>query len=486
MGKEIKIGLVVISGLLCLFGGALYLRLRHESPVSKKAVANKQGPTKSPDDAAMDGSKDKGLNRRDAGDERDGDEGDGGEGDGGDLGGLGQSAKRKSLFGSEPTGKLTAHSDSAAARQGSSAAFHAAADEPAPEPGGNAWLTQEPADDAATTDGDLAADEGVGDEQRFGGGAASAAVGDRYARYASQTNAAASDEESADDAPGASLGAADGELVADETVGQTLADGYRTADEAGMTDAADMADTDEAAVEMPQDRFQPSATDERSDADFPSDGLAAPAPFERNDSQVRPLSGDARMADEPQIDEQDDERPTLTATSGAQSLEAGGGDRSYRVEANDNFWRISQKVYGTGAYFKALREYNRQRYAGEQVMNVGDEVTVPALDTLRQSFPALCPKQRAAAARPATSLVKSVSGPRRGRDYTVAEGDTLFDIARHELSKASRWSEIYELNREQLGDDFNYLAPGMRLALPGDGPKSDPVTTRIDRDRYQR
>ena len=34
---------------------------------------------------------------------------------------------------------------------------------------------------------------------------------------------------------------------------------------------------------------------------------------------------------------------------------------SYVVEPNDNFWRISQKVYGTGAYFKALEQHNRGR-----------------------------------------------------------------------------------------------------------------------------
>ncbi len=63
---------------------------------------------------------------------------------------------------------------------------------------------------------------------------------------------------------------------------------------------------------------------------------------------------------------------------------------------------------------------------------------------------------------------------RSGRTYTVSEGDTLFNIARYELGKASRWVEIYELNREVLGRDFNYLTPGMKLTLP-DGEKSDTV-----------
>ena len=66
---------------------------------------------------------------------------------------------------------------------------------------------------------------------------------------------------------------------------------------------------------------------------------------------------------------------------------------------------------------------------------------------------------------------------RGGRTYTVAEGDTLFNIARYELGKASRWAEIYDLNRDVLGKDFNYLTPGMKLVLP-DNEKADVLTRR--------
>jgi nucleoid-associated protein YgaU len=65
------------------------------------------------------------------------------------------------------------------------------------------------------------------------------------------------------------------------------------------------------------------------------------------------------------------------------------------------------------------------------------------------------------------------------RTYTVTEGDSLFAIARCELGKASRWVEIYELNRDVLGKDFNYLTPGMKLSLP-DGEKPDKVARQPD------
>lgn len=57
------------------------------------------------------------------------------------------------------------------------------------------------------------------------------------------------------------------------------------------------------------------------------------------------------------------------------------------------------------------------------------------------------------------------------RSYVVQPGDTLFDIARRELGLASRWPEIYELNRERLGKRLEQLAPGTSLLLP-DGSRS--------------
>jgi nucleoid-associated protein YgaU len=63
------------------------------------------------------------------------------------------------------------------------------------------------------------------------------------------------------------------------------------------------------------------------------------------------------------------------------------------------------------------------------------------------------------------------------RTYTVAEGDSLFDIARTELGKASRWVEIYDLNADVLGKDIDSLTPGTQIILPDDNAQqADPLT----------
>jgi nucleoid-associated protein YgaU len=142
------------------------------------------------------------------------------------------------------------------------------------------------------------------------------------------------------------------------------------------------------------------------------------------------------------------------------------GDQ-YTVQPNDSFWIISEKAYGSGGYFKALFELNRKRTKDLEDLKVGEVLTVPDETVLRRMYPDLCPKPR----KPAASLQQRMMSastrlPGGGRVYTVVDGDTLFEIARHELGKPARWGEIYELNREAIGDDLDYLRPGTQLILP--------------------
>jgi nucleoid-associated protein YgaU len=148
----------------------------------------------------------------------------------------------------------------------------------------------------------------------------------------------------------------------------------------------------------------------------------------------------------------------------------------YTVQPNDNYWIVSQKVYGDGGYFKAIYEHNRLRYPRADKLQVGDVLDVPHTSVLHERYADLCPKQRKVP--PArNTLVPASTRHRVGeRVYVVGEGDTLFDIARYELGKATRWAEIYELNRDVLGEEFDYLRPGTELVLPHAGRDAESVT----------
>lgn len=54
-----------------------------------------------------------------------------------------------------------------------------------------------------------------------------------------------------------------------------------------------------------------------------------------------------------------------------------------------------------------------------------------------------------------------------GRDLvTVQKGDTLSGLAKRHLGAASRWREIYDLNRGAIGTNPDKIFPGTVLTLP--------------------
>jgi LysM repeat protein len=191
----------------------------------------------------------------------------------------------------------------------------------------------------------------------------------------------------------------------------------------------------------------------------------------------------------------DDEAPQVTATPRAYNRDAEPAtssirtsaqtpDRSnaissgrYTVGPNENFWNISERIYGSGSYFKALHAYNRQKFPVGDELAVGDEIATPPASDLERQFPQLCPK---AGRKPSTqrSYAQQASAKLQadGKTYIVQAGDTLFDIARYELGKAARWAELYELNRATIGDDIDFLHPGMELILPDEAGKRDSIT----------
>lgn len=82
------------------------------------------------------------------------------------------------------------------------------------------------------------------------------------------------------------------------------------------------------------------------------------------------------------------------------------------------------------------------------------------------------PSAREAAAKQSQAAVTEDTKTQRA--HTVVLGDTLWDIAEHRLGKASRWLEIFDLNRGRHQSDGRALTdprviiPGWVLVLPDD------------------
>ena len=181
---------------------------------------------------------------------------------------------------------------------------------------------------------------------------------------------------------------------------------------------------------------------------LPGVAVAATAPGLAPSVAAQPLAGSTAAS------------PVATVSASI-PVASSGKDQPYVVAPGDTLYAISQKIYGEGAYYRALFAYNSDRYPHAEDIRAGNVLDVPPLDYLKRRYPELT----SGAADPAGQSFGSRAST-SGGTYVVREGDTLFDIARRQLGQASRWTELYNLNRSALGENLENLRPGIELKLP--------------------
>ena len=53
-----------------------------------------------------------------------------------------------------------------------------------------------------------------------------------------------------------------------------------------------------------------------------------------------------------------------------------------------------------------------------------------------------------------------------GETYTVVSGDSLSKIARNHYGDGAKWKQIYEANKEAIGDNPDNISAGLVLTIP--------------------
>lgn len=125
---------------------------------------------------------------------------------------------------------------------------------------------------------------------------------------------------------------------------------------------------------------------------------------------------------------------------------------TYTVKAGDTLSEISLEQLGTSKRWKEIAALNGVDASG---LVVGMELRLPGGEVVAKSD---APAGKAAA-----------KAPKAGASYRVAEGDSLWLIAKYQLGDGNRWAEIAKLNPELNPDK---LVVGMTLVLPeGAAPK---------------
>lgn len=144
--------------------------------------------------------------------------------------------------------------------------------------------------------------------------------------------------------------------------------------------------------------------------------------------------------------------------------------RVYTVKADESYWTISQKLYGSARYFQALAEHNRHRVGDPKRLRPGMKILVPEAPILDRLYANLVPgaQQRGEDGEP---LPEGLFFTNNGQPmYRVGKEDTLSDIALKHLGRTSRWVEIHNLNRDKLSTP-DRIKPGTVLKMPADASR---------------
>lgn len=182
---------------------------------------------------------------------------------------------------------------------------------------------------------------------------------------------------------------------------------------------------------------------------FPGTGISpVPIPIDPNRSASPPLSG---IGTTPRNSATRNDRP-----------------RVHTVQPGENYWSISRKFYGTPRFNLALAASNSQRIPDPRKMRPGMKVLIPSIGAMRSTYPKLCPKDLATGEVATSGQKEGFSIDQSGNAwFVVGSDDTLGSIAQKHLGRASRWIQVYQLNRQSVPDP-NKLPIGTKLRLPSD------------------
>jgi len=140
-----------------------------------------------------------------------------------------------------------------------------------------------------------------------------------------------------------------------------------------------------------------------------------------------------------------------TAGGSTESRSAGG---TYVVEAGDNFFRISEKVFGSDRYWQEIGQANP--FVDPNRLKIGQELRMPSQADIDRI---------ARAAAGDTGAADTPGGPNTVV-HTVKAGETLSGIAGRYYTDETKWRQIYSANRDTIGPSPDRLKVGMKLAIP--------------------
>ena len=134
--------------------------------------------------------------------------------------------------------------------------------------------------------------------------------------------------------------------------------------------------------------------------------------------------------------------------------------KTYTIQRADRLIDLAREEYGDGSLWKAIKAVNPG--IDENRLEIGATIYIPTEADARRLVQAALNQETPPPPKPRADRDQ----PPAGRaTYVVERGDTLTKIARDVLNDATRWREIFDLNRDKL-ESADILQVGMELRLP--------------------
>ena len=126
------------------------------------------------------------------------------------------------------------------------------------------------------------------------------------------------------------------------------------------------------------------------------------------------------------------------------------------VTPGESLRAICRRYYGKADLADPLARYNG--VSDPNVLSIGRQLRIPSAAVL------LDPAARWTAKQEHTNAASSTNA--RSVTYTIKPGESLSEIALRLLNSATRWEQLYELNRDVLSDPDEIRA-GTVITIPG-------------------
>lgn len=134
------------------------------------------------------------------------------------------------------------------------------------------------------------------------------------------------------------------------------------------------------------------------------------------------------------------------------------------VQAGQSLWQIAHQYYGDGEYWRTIAGANPKAVGAKGAVRAGVRLVIPNKAGLARG------NQDDRMVQPHNASGQAVGQTTKERErtngrYTVQSNDSLSSIASRLLGDANRWEQIYDANRDVLGDPDD-IRVGQRLKIP--------------------